>query len=117
MGNNKVHTLFNLSENNKVGIMFIIPGVTDIVRAYGTAVASSDEGFIESIGGNLKRNKTAIQIEIVKVFPHCSTALNRSSLWQQEKWPDTDVLNIPDVREMAEALTTHRVNRESNGKG
>jgi PPOX class probable FMN-dependent enzyme len=112
MGNNKVHTLFNLIENRQVGIMFLVPGTSDIVRAYGNAVATSDEKFIESIGGNLKRNKTVVQIEIIKVFPHCSTAINRSGLWKKDKWPDKDIFNIPDVSEMAEALAIHRLNLE-----
>lgn len=114
MGNNKVHTLFNLSEKSKVGMMFLIPGITDIVRAHGIAVATNDKKFIESIGGNLKRNKTAIKIKIVKVFPHCSTAINRSAFWQKEKWPDKDVLKIPDVGEMAEALAVYRLSLEQN---
>jgi predicted pyridoxine 5'-phosphate oxidase superfamily flavin-nucleotide-binding protein len=109
MGNNKQHTLFNLTENKRVGMMFLVPGVSDIVRAYGDAVATSDEEFISSIGGNLKRNKTAIQIEITRVFPHCSTAINRAGLWHEEKWPDKDDLNIPDVGEMAEALAIYRL--------
>jgi len=116
MGNNKVHTLFNLTENKGVGMMFLVPGVSDIVRAYGNAVATSDEGFISSIGGNLKRNKTAIQIEITRVFPHCSTAINRAGLWSEEKWPDKETLNIPDVGEMAEALAIHRLSLENNSK-
>ena len=113
MGNNKVHTLHNLSENSKVGMMFLVPGSTDLVRAHGVAVSTSDETFIESIGGNPKRHKTAIQIEIVKVFPHCSAALNRSVFWQQEKWPDKEALNVPDVGDMARALAIHRLQMET----
>ena len=116
MGNNKVHTLFNLAENRQVGMLFLVPGVSDIVRAYGNAVSTSDEEFISSIGGNLKRNKTAIQIEIIKVFPHCSTAINRAGLWNEEKWPDKDDLNIPGVGEMAEALAACRLNLEKDDK-
>jgi uncharacterized protein len=114
MGNNKQHTLFNLAENMQVGMMFLVPGISDVVRAYGNAISTSDEEFIKSIGGNLKRNKTAIQIKITKVFPHCSTALNRSALWEKEKWPDKDDLNIPDVEEMAVALAAYRLNLEND---
>ncbi len=116
MGNNKQHTLFNLEENMQVGMMFLVPGISDVVRVYGNAISTSDEEFIKSIGGNLKRNKTAIQIEIIKVFPHCSTAFNRSALWEKEKWPDKDIFNVPSVNEMAEALAIHRLSLENKNK-
>ena len=96
--------------------MFLVPGISDVVRAYGNAISTSDEEFIESIGGNLKRNKTAVKIEITKVFPHCSTALNLAGLWREEKWPDKNALNIPAVNEMAEALAIHRLKLENNLK-
>jgi uncharacterized protein len=117
MGNNKILTLSNLSENKQVGLMFIVPGQVEIVRAYGNAIASSDEDFILSLGGNLKRNKTAIQIEIIKVFPHCSTAINRAGLWKQEEWPDKEAFNIPGIMEMAEGLATYRLQLKSNSQG
>ena len=114
MGNNKILTLSNLSENQQVGLMFVVPGQVEIVRAYGNAIASSDEGFIRSLGGDLKRNKTAIQIEIIKVFPHCSTAINRAGLWKQDEWPDKEAFNIPGLMEMAEGLATYRLQLETN---
>ncbi len=116
MGNNKVLTLSNLAENAKVGLMFLIPGVAEIVRAYGIAVAVSDQEYIESLGGNPKRNKTAIQIEISKVFPHCSTAMNRSGIWQKEKWPDRDEFSIPGLMEMAEGLAAYRLQLQNEGE-
>jgi predicted pyridoxine 5'-phosphate oxidase superfamily flavin-nucleotide-binding protein len=116
MGNNKQHTLFNLAKNMQVGMMFLVSGMADVVRAYGNAISTSDEEFIESIGGNLKRNKTAVKIEIIKVFPHCSTALNLAGLWREDKWPDKNALNIPSVNEMAESLAIHRLKLENNNK-
>ena len=104
MGNNKLLTLSNVQENSRLGLMFIVPGVTDILRLYGHATVTHDEQFILSLGGNLKRNKTAVRIEISKVFPHCSTALNRSGFWKKEMWPDKDKYKIPNLKEMAEGL-------------
>ena len=108
MGNNKLMTLSNVLENNRVGLMFIVPGATEIIRMYGNATVTSDQDFILSLGGNLKRNMTAVCIEITKVFPHCSTALNRSGFWNEESWLDKNEHNIPSLQEMAEGLITCR---------
>ncbi|MFT7526110.1 MAG: putative pyridoxine 5'-phosphate oxidase superfamily flavin-nucleotide-binding protein [Arenicella sp.] len=110
MGNNKILTLSSVQENGRVGLMFIVPGVTDILRLYGHAAVTHEEQFILSLGGNLKRNKTAIRIEITKVFPHCSTALNRSGFWKKEMWPDKNKYKIPNLKDMAEGLAACREN-------
>lgn len=114
MGNNKLLTLSNVQKSSRIGLMFIVPGVTDILRLYGYATATHDEDFILSLGGNLKRNKTAVRIEITKVFPHCSTALNRAGFWKQEMWPDKNEYKIPTLKEMAEGLAGCREDIEEN---
>lgn len=107
MGNRKLHTLSNLTRFPNVGLLFMIPGVEEVLRAYGVARAIHDEQAIQDMGGNPKRNKSIIQIQIEKIFPHCPTALKKSALWEHDKESERPQ-NIPDLMEIAQSMTQSR---------
>jgi len=82
-GNNRVDTLENILHNPRVGIIFLVPGVTETLRINGQAEVV--------VGPELKRlahqdrsPKTAIRVRIEEVFFHCAKALIRSKLWDPE---------------------------------
>ncbi len=108
MGNKKLHTISNLEQRNQVGMLFMIPGVKEVLRAYGVACAIHDEATILQMGGNLKRNKSFIRIRIEKIFPHCSTALTKASLWDSNGWPKTLAKEIPSVQELGASIAKAR---------
>jgi hypothetical protein len=41
---------------------------------------------------NGKAPHLAIVVEVESAFLHCAKCIRRSSLWQQETWPDRDTL-------------------------
>ena len=114
MGNKKLHTIGNLVNRSKVGMLFIIPSVKEVLRAYGVAQAIHDEETILAMGGNLKRNKSFIRIRIEKIFPHCSTALSKASLWDKENWPLALAKEIPSIRELGASIANARKRIESS---
>lgn len=116
-GNKKLHTIGNLAERTKVGLLFMIPGVTEVLRAYGTACAVHDEPAILAMGGNPKHNKCYIRIRIEKIFPHCSKALNNANLWQPDNWPTQLAEQIPDVRGLGASIRQAREDSEAAATG
>ncbi|MGI9293009.1 MAG: pyridoxamine 5'-phosphate oxidase family protein [Pseudomonadales bacterium] len=108
-GNNKVLTFTNLADSPQVGLLFMVPGRGEILRGYGRAVVSQEETLFESLGErNSKRNKTAVQIEITKLFPHCGNALKSASLWKSESWVSNTDDRVPTLMDMARGMAAFR---------
>jgi len=107
-GNRKLQTFCNLSDNNKVGLCFMIPGVKEVLRAHGIARLSDDLVTIKRLGGDLEKNRVVIIVTLRKIFPHCSNAVNRAGLWSPETWLDDKEQSIPSLLEMAESLASAR---------
>ena len=112
-GNRKLHTIGNLAQRGQVGMLFIVPGVTEVLRAYGFATANNDQQMIAQMGGHPSRNKSVLQIRIDKIFPHCSTALNKANLWNQDRWPSELAEAIPDIRGLGSSIASARKAAES----
>ena len=107
-GNNKIQTLTNLVTNPRVGLMFMIPGVPEVVRAYGDAKVIVDDEKLLSMGGNPKRDKSIISIKITKLFPHCGAAINHAGLWKSDSWINNEKADVPSLMEMALSLAKNR---------
>lgn len=108
LGNRKLHTFRNLSDNSKVGLCFMIPGVKEVLRAHGTAKVANNVAMIESMGGVPEKNPVVVTINLHKIFPHCSNALNLAGLWSPDTWQDVKEGGIPSLLEMARALAEAR---------
>jgi len=82
-GNNRVDTLENILRNPRVGIIFLVPGLTESLRINGVAeiVVGPELGRLAHRG---RVPKTAIRVRIEEVFFHCAKALIRSKLWDSE---------------------------------
>ncbi len=115
-GNKKLHTIGNLSQRGQVGMLFMVPGVTEVLRAYGFASAVNDQTMITQMGGNPSRNKSVIRIRIERIFPHCSTALNKANLWNPDRWPKELAKDIPNIRGLGSSIASARKQAESTSE-
>jgi PPOX class probable FMN-dependent enzyme len=82
-GNNRVDTLENILHNPRVGIIFLVPGLTESLRINGMAEIVVGAELQRLAHGN-RIPKTAIRVRIEEVFFHCAKALIRSRLWEPE---------------------------------
>jgi uncharacterized protein len=82
-GNNRIDTLENILHNPRVGIIFLVPGLTESLRINGVAeiVVGPELG---RLAHRDRVPKTAIRVRIEEVFFHCAKALIRSKLWDPE---------------------------------
>lgn len=83
-GNNRLDTMENLLVDPAIGLLFVIPGIEELLRVNGTARLTRSEALLElmSVGG--KAPKLAIVVTITEAFLHCTKALKRSRLWQDD---------------------------------
>ena len=94
-GNRLADSLRNVLENPNVGLLFIVPGVTDTLRVNGRASIVTDPELLEPCGVEGKVPKLALRVEIDQVFTHCSKAFLRAKLWDPEGYVPRDELPSP----------------------
>ena len=82
-GNNRVDTLENILHNPRIGVIFLVPGLSESLRINGVAeiVVGPELRRLAHLG---RVPKTAIRVRIEEVFFHCAKALIRSKLWDPE---------------------------------
>jgi len=94
-GNRLADSLRNVLENPNVGLLFIVPGVTDTLRVNGRASIVTDPELLEPCSVEGKVPKLALRVEIDQVFTHCSKAFLRAKLWDPEGYVARDQLPSP----------------------
>ncbi len=91
-GNRRVDSLQNIIENPHVGMLFIIPGLEEVLRVNGRAAVIKEHPILEKLKLKNKAPLLGIAVEVEDCFIHCSRALKHSGIWEQESWPDPDTL-------------------------
>lgn len=84
-GNNRLDTLVNIVNDPAVGLLFFLPGVTDMMRINGTAHVTVAPDLMARFVHDGKPPRSVIVVETREVYFHCSKALLRSDLWNPDK--------------------------------
>jgi uncharacterized protein len=91
-GNRLADSLRNVLGNPRVGLLFIVPGVSDTLRVNGRAAIVTDPELLEPCAVEGKTPKLGLLIEVEEVFTHCSKAFLRAQLWDPERFVDRSEL-------------------------
>lgn len=91
-GNNRLDTLENLLVDPTIGLLFVIPGIEELLRVNGTARLTRSPELLQSMSVNGKAPKLAIIVSVAEAFLHCSKALKRARLWKQDYRLDCSML-------------------------
>jgi uncharacterized protein len=83
-GNNRLDTMSNIVGDAEVGLLFFIPGIEETVRVNGTARLSHDPGLRDASAVQGKAPLMMIVVTVREAFYHCSKALKRARLWQDD---------------------------------
>jgi PPOX class probable FMN-dependent enzyme len=80
-GNRQINALLDILENNRVAMIFLIPGVRETLRVRGRARITTDESMLAMFPEHGKPPRTAVVVTVDEVYMHCGKALVRSKLW------------------------------------
>lgn len=94
-GNNRLDSLGNLTRSDGIGLLFLVPGIGETLRANGRATVSTDPEVLAACDIDGRNPKVAVVVTVEEVYLHCAKALRRSRLWQPETWPDTTDMARP----------------------
>ena len=110
-GNNRLDTLENIVDTGRIGLLFLIPGVDEALRANGTAVLSCDDPYLDLCTTAKRRPKLVLEVKVAEAYLHCAKALMRSALWDPASRVDRSVL--PTMGEMLKDQTYSEAPAES----
>ena len=83
-GNNRIDSMRNIVEQPYVGLLFLIPGVYDVLRVNGRAEVVASPELLEAAAVGEKLPKSGIVVHVEEVFFHCGRAVKRADLWNPE---------------------------------
>ncbi|MFD3583085.1 MSMEG_1061 family FMN-dependent PPOX-type flavoprotein [Streptomyces sp. NPDC058683] len=81
-GNKLADTFENLTRNPGVGLVFLVPGLREVVRVNGDAFISDDPELLSMLSADGKPAVLAIVVRVREVFSQCGKAVVRSKLWE-----------------------------------
>ncbi len=101
-GNRLADSLRNILSNPHVGLLFVIPGVSDTFRVNGRATLTTDRDLLAPCVVEGKIPKLGILVDIDAAYTQCSKAFLRSSLWDPTRFVDRN--ELPTNGEIHRAL-------------
>lgn len=102
LGNRLADTFLNILKRPEVGLLFVIPGRGETLRAGGTAQIVRDDWLLDRMLVAGRTPALATVVTLHRVFFHCAKCVIRSSLWKPEGWPD-----IRNMATLAQAVKDH----------
>jgi PPOX class probable FMN-dependent enzyme len=84
-GNNRVDSLRNLAVNPRAALMFLVPGVDQTLRVYGTTSLVRPEELDVDLTEFGRAPLSVLVLQVRKAFFQCPKSVMRSGLWDPEQ--------------------------------
>jgi uncharacterized protein len=101
-GNKLADTLTNLLEDDRIALLFLIPGIGETFRVNGRARIVDDPELLADSAVEGKAPRLGILVEVEQAYGQCPKALLRSDLWNPEKHVPRD--ELPTSGELLRAV-------------
>lgn len=110
-GNNRLDSFRNILSDNRIGMLFLIPGYGETLRVNGCAELSSAPDLCAQFVAAGKQPVSVMIVHVEKVFFQCSRAVVRAELWNPQKHVDKRTLPsagkiLRDITARSETLET-----------
>ncbi len=101
-GNKLADSLTNLLRDDRIALLFLIPGVNDTFRVNGRARIVDDPELLADSEIEGKAPQLGILVEVEEAYTQCPKALLRSELWNPERHVDRS--ELPSSGEILRAV-------------
>jgi PPOX class probable FMN-dependent enzyme len=91
-GNNRLDSFSNIIGTGRVGLLFFVPGVDEMLRINGTAELRTDEALRLQCVEQGKPAKVVVSVKVREAYLHCAKAIMRAGLWKAESLVPRSVL-------------------------
>jgi PPOX class probable FMN-dependent enzyme len=83
-GNNRIDGFRNIMRDPRIALLFLIPGIGETLRVNGRASISIEPELMQSCAVNGKLPRSVLIVHAETIFFHCSKAVVRSKLWNED---------------------------------
>ena len=90
-GNNRVDSLRNLAGNPRAALMFVVPGIDETLRVYGTTTLLAPDALDLDLTDFGRPPLSVLVLRVERAYFQCSKAVMRSGLWDPAKRVDRSV--------------------------
>jgi PPOX class probable FMN-dependent enzyme len=111
-GNRRLDGVQNLVERPGIGLLFVVPGITETLRVNGVGRLTRDPDLCARCAVDGKPPWFVIDVAVRQVFSHCSKAFLRSGLWNPGAWADPSEVVSPSRTIAERASDEGRPERE-----
>jgi uncharacterized protein len=103
-GNRRFDGVQNLVQRPGIGLLFVVPRMSETLRVNGFATLTRDPELLDACAVDGRRPWFVADVAVRQAFSHCGKAFLRSELWQPESWPADDTVPSPSrsIAEVAE---------------
>ncbi len=98
IGNNRFDSYANLFANPQIGLLFLVPGMAEVLRINGVARVTDDAALLAPLAVRGRAPIVGLLIEVREAYLHCAKAINRAALWDPSK--HIDRADLPSYGEM-----------------
>jgi PPOX class probable FMN-dependent enzyme len=84
-GNNRVDSLRNLAANPRAALMFLVPGIDETLRVYGTTTLLPADALDLDLTDFGKAPLSVLVMHVERAYFQCSKSVMRSGLWDPER--------------------------------
>jgi PPOX class probable FMN-dependent enzyme len=102
-GNNRLDSLKNILFDNRIGMLFLIPGYGETLRVNGTATLSTDPELCAGFAMAGKLPACVIVVAVESVYFQCSRAVVRADLWNPVV--QVDKRSLPSAGQILRGIT------------
>lgn len=101
-GNNRIDSLRNIVRDNRVALIFLVPGSDTTIRVNGAAEISVDEDLKQSLAVEGKLPRSVVVVRIGEIYFQCARALMRANIWGADA--RVDPASLPSAGELLKAM-------------
>jgi PPOX class probable FMN-dependent enzyme len=98
IGNNRFDSMENIFETGDIGMLFMVPGVAEVLRINGRARITDDAGLLAASAVQGRAPKIGVLVEVREAYLHCAKAINRAGLWDPSRHIDRS--DLPSYGDM-----------------
>jgi uncharacterized protein len=92
IGNNRFDSMENIFETGHIGMLFLVPGMAEVLRINGTARIVNDAVLLADSAVQGRPPRIGVLVQVREVYLHCAKAINRAGLWDPSRHIDRNEL-------------------------
>ena len=98
IGNNRFDSMENIFETGDIAMLFMVPGVAEVLRVNGRARIIDDARLLAASAVQGRAPKIGVLVEVREAYLHCAKAINRAGLWDPSRHIDRN--DLPSYGDM-----------------